>query len=140
MDKQMIKVVGIQRDPRGEESAIELFTEAKRYQKNNAVYIVYEESEISGMEGSTTTLKIEGNNRVSMKRYGSADSHMVFELGRHFSGDYRTPYGDFKMELKTRGLSIDLKDDEKRGKIEIDYDMMIVGLAETQNRLEITLS
>ncbi len=139
MDKQMIKVVGIQRDPQGEENTIELITEGKRYIKNNAMYIVYEESEISGMEGSTTTLKIEGDNRVSMKRYGSADSHMVFEKGRHFSGEYKTPYGHFKMELKTRELMVDLPHGEKKGKIEIGYDMLIVGLAETQNRLVITL-
>ena len=139
MDKLMIKVVGIQKDFQGEENTIELTTEGKVYEKNNALYLVYEETEISGMEGSTTTLKIESEGRVSMKRYGSADSQMIFEEGKRYSGMYKTPYGNFNMEIKTTMLKLAIESEKKKGKIEIAYHMLISGLAETYNTLVVTL-
>lgn len=139
MDKRMIKVAGTQMDLQGEENKIELITEAKTYEKNNALYIVYEETEISGMEGSTTTLKIEANERITMKRYGSADSQIVFEEGKRYSGIYKTPYGDFKMEIKTTQLHMDIQQGNKKGTIEISYQMLIAGLAETYNTLVVSL-
>jgi len=135
MEKRMIKVMGTQRDLKGEENIIELTTEGKVYEKNNHIYIVYEETEISGMEGATTTLKIEGDNKVSMKRYGAADSQIVFEEGKRFTSQYKTMFGDFRMDVKTSALKMDLSPENQRGKIEIAYDVVISGLTETKIRL-----
>ncbi len=139
MDKRMIRVLGVQKDAQGEENKIELTTEGKVYEKNNNIYIVYEETEISGMEGATTTLKIEGDKKVSMKRYGTADSQIVFEEGRHYISEYRTMFGNFKMDVKTHSLKTDLSIENQKGKIEINYDMVISGMVETTNTLEISV-
>jgi len=139
MEHQMIRILGTQRSPDGEENEIELVTEGKRYEKSGATYIVYDETTLSGMEGSTTTLKIEGTERVSMKRFGSAASLLVFERGKRHRGDYHTPYGQFRMEIKTNELKIDIAPTQRTGSIKIAYDMYIVGLAETSNVLTITL-
>ena len=42
-----------------QDEVIELITEGKFYKKSDAYYLVYDESEISGMQGTTTTLKIK---------------------------------------------------------------------------------
>lgn len=135
----MIRVLGIQKDGQGQENKIELTTEGKVYEKNNNIYIVYEESEISGMEGATTTLKVEGDKKVSMKRFGSSDSQMVFEVGKRHSSEYKTMFGDFKMYIKTHTLEVDLSLESYKGSINVSYDVVIVGMAETENTLEITV-
>ena len=38
-----------------QDEVIELITEGKFYKKSDAYYLVYDESEISGMQGTTTT-------------------------------------------------------------------------------------
>ena len=45
-------------------------TEGKAYRKGESTYIVYEESEMSGMEGVKTTLRIDRDGSVRMKRFG----------------------------------------------------------------------
>ena len=47
-----------------QDEVIELITEGKFYKKSDAYYLVYDESEISGMQGTTTTLKIKDNQVV----------------------------------------------------------------------------
>lgn len=136
-ETRMIKVIGTQRDEKGEENTIELLTEGVLYEKNGNIYIVYEETQISGMEGTTTTLKIEGTNKVSMKRFGNTTAQFVFEEGKRFDSLYHTGYGNFKMELVTNHLTIQLNDLSKKGKIEIQYELTVSGLVETVNQLKI---
>ncbi|AOY75175.1 DUF1934 domain-containing protein [Clostridium formicaceticum] len=138
-ETRMIRVMGIQKDKKGEENKIELVTEGTFYDKKESLYIVYEESEISGMEGATTTLKIEGKNKVSMKRFGSSDLQLVFEKGKSFISQYNTQYGNFEMEIFTKKLDVDLQDNRRKGDIEIHYDLWIGGLADTTNQLKIQL-
>lgn len=134
----MIKVQGYQKNPEGEETEIALSTMGSVYEKNQYIYVVYEETEISGMEGNTTTLKIDGASKLTMKRYGNTASQMVFEEGKRHINDYRTPYGDFKMEIVTNLLKIDIDSKSLKGTINIRYDLSISGLVETQNQLNIS--
>ena len=53
-----------------EGDAIEVITPGKFIVKENLYEVVYEESEISGMKGTTTTLKIE-EDRFILERVGT---------------------------------------------------------------------
>lgn len=132
-----IKIKGKQTDENGKEDIIELLTEGKFYKKRDIYYIVYEETEISGMEGTTTTLKIEGD-KVSMKRFGSNTSDMVFEKGKRFNTYYMTPYGNLDMEILTNKMEIDISDTGK-GNIELGYRVNISNSIESNNELLINV-
>jgi len=136
-EQRLIKVIGTQRDAQGEENKIELVTEGNYYRKKDSLYLVYEESEISGMEGATTTLKIEGEKKVSMRRFGSTVSQLIFEEGKNFTSQYSTQYGNFEMKILTKKLYIEIGDGSKNGSIEIYYDVRITGLANTSNELKV---
>ena len=41
-----------------EEDQLELITEAKMYEKNGILYILYDESELSGMKGISTRIRL----------------------------------------------------------------------------------
>lgn len=135
----MLKVVGTQVDCDGEESIIELVTEGSIYEKNGSYYIVYEESELSGLEGSTTSLKVEENKKISMNRFGSLAAKFTFEEGKSYGTNYMTAYGSLDMDVSTNYLKIDINKEEVKGSIEIDYDLNITGQSATSNKLKIQI-
>jgi len=53
----IISVKGVQTSENNDKNVLELVTEGKYYKKGNAYYVTYKESEVTGMEGTTTTLK-----------------------------------------------------------------------------------
>lgn len=110
----------------GEE--IELTTSGRLYRKNGNYFIMYKESELTGMEGSTTTLKIE-NERITMMRNGTYPSHMVFEKGKKHVGVFNTETGAMTVSISARDIYNKIDDDG--GELTIDYaievDYMLTG-------------
>ncbi|QXM06779.1 DUF1934 domain-containing protein [Crassaminicella indica] len=137
MKNIMLKIEGMQIGMDGEENTIELVTEGKLYEKGNTLYLVYEESEISGMAGCTTTVKIS-KDKISMKRFGTAKSEIVFEKGKRYNSNYHTPYGTFDMEVLTKDMTYTITD-EYKGDIRIEYFLNLQGMAETTNELRIKI-
>jgi len=137
MKNVILKIKGTQTPSGAEEDIIELITEGKIYDKDNAKYLVYEESELSGMEGCTTSLKIAGD-KIEMRRFGRATSQLVFEKGKRHVTNYSTPYGNFRMEILTKKLEYSLNQDEK-GTISLEYRMSLQGLSEGTNKLDIEI-
>ena len=72
----IISVVGTEQTPEGNDK-VEFVTEGQYYKKGSKVYLKYKESEMTGFDNTTTTLKIDGDT-VSMTRFGNFNSHMVF--------------------------------------------------------------
>ncbi|MCT4593730.1 MAG: DUF1934 domain-containing protein [Anaeromicrobium sp.] len=137
MKNVMVRIEASQRGVDGEENTMEFITEGKQYMRNGAMYLVYKESEISGMEGSTTTLKLE-EDQVKMKRFGSTSSDMIFKLKERYTTKYNTPYGNFKMEIYTKKIEQEIGEDQK-AKIYVEYMMSIQGLVESTNKLNISI-
>ncbi len=109
-----------------------LQTESKVLEKNNSLYIMYEESDISGMKGDKTLLKI-GDNIFSMRRYGKHTSELVFILNKETSSLYQTPQGVFSMICNTKKLIIN----KEPFKVDVEYELTIDGLVKSNNRLKI---
>ncbi len=61
--------------------------------------ISYEDSEATGFAGSTTTVTCIGDELASMRRSGSADSHLVIEKDRRHHCHYGTEYGDMLLGI-----------------------------------------
>ncbi len=137
MREVKIKIIGKQIDYSGEEDTIELVTEGKFYKKSRAYYLVYDESEISGMEGFTTTLKIE-QNKVIMKRFGPSNSNLIFEKGIKHKSDYHTAYGDMDIEVLTNKIDININDTGK-GSINLEYKLNISSTVQSNNKLSISV-
>lgn len=63
--------------------------------------ISYEDSEATGFAGSVTTVSCIGEMLASMKRTGSAESHLIMEKGRRHHCHYSTEYGDMLLGIST---------------------------------------
>jgi len=116
----------------GEKDSIDFFTEAKYYEKNNKKYFSYIEGEMTGMEGSTTMLTIDGEKLI-ITRYGTNKSKMTFILNEKTYTNYVTPYGKFEMEIITNLLLLE------DNYIEVEYFLVVKGLSESNNKLKIEI-
>lgn len=138
MKKVMMKITGKQVSGT-EQDQMEFVTEGSLYEKANALYLIYEESEISGMPGFHTRLKLT-DDKVIMKRIGQGitGTEMEFQLAKRYTGHYYTPYGNLEMEILTNQLENSLTA-EGTGKVCIDYNMSLKGLVESRNQLNIEI-
>ena len=138
MNKVMLKIDAKQESGQGEEDMMELVTDGKSYFKDDSVYLVYEESELSGMEGCVTTLIIK-DRAVTLKRYGAASHELRFEPGGKFTGLYETPMGFIDMEILTNKVENSLNENATEGTISIEYEISLRGLMEARNKLNIEI-
>ena len=118
----IINVKGIQTDLDNDASTLELITEGKYYQKGNNYFITYKESEVTGMVGTTTTLKVcEGV--VSLMRFGKVNSQFVFQKGQKHISSYETEHGNFTIGIYANNVDIDIND--AGGEIRVGYQIEI---------------
>lgn len=121
----------------GEESDVmELLTEGIRSGKADSCSLAYDESEISGMEGTRTTVQVNGQ-KVSIIRLGSVNSLMEFESGKRSVTMYSTPEGDISMGITTRDIDIDYDESRRPSRVKVDYNIEMKGIGETDNTIDI---
>lgn len=140
MKEIMVKITGNQITDDGSEDKMEFVTEAQLYKRGEALYLIYEETELSGIPGCKTRLKFKGG-QVQMKRIGEGigvGNEIHFEKGKRYTGLYDTPFGAIEMEVLTNKLENNLTE-EGKGQLDIDYSISLKGLLEGRNRLNITL-
>ena len=123
MEKDVvISIKGMQKYDNTDPDVIELVTEGRLTREGNSYTLSYQESELTGLEGTLTTFQVEPD-RITLMRMGMVNSQMVFQLGkRHFSM-YDTPYGALSIGINTRKMRSNLNEDG--GEIEIDYAIEI---------------
>ena len=119
-----------------EEDIIELRTEGKYYNEDDTDYLIYEESELSGLLGTTTEIKIRGN-QVELNRKGEHESTMSFEKDKRYQSVMSTPMGNIPIEIMTNNISYDLDNDPLSLKLEFEYSIALKGLFQGKNVISI---
>lgn len=120
--KAIISVVSNQADTG--ESPIEVVTPGEFYKEEDLYYAVYNETELSGMEGTQTILKVS-SDKFSLLRTGTTNTKMEFSKGKKDVIMYNTPYGVLEMKIETKELKINL--DDNGGDVLINYNLAISG-------------
>ena len=116
---------------------VDLVTTATLYQRRGKYYIVYEESELTGMEGSRTTVRL-GGNEASVVRTGSCPSELLFAENERHVGLYQTPYGAMTISTHTSHLKNTVSMDG--GHLVIDYTLEVDHSLVGENHLEMTVA
>ena len=136
----MVKIKSKQMSEENGEDMMEFITEARLYERNGAIYLLYDETELSGIPGCKTRLRLR-DDEVQMKRFGESagvGNEIRFEKGKRYTGIYDTPFGPIELEVLTNDLNGQVTEDGK-GQIDIDYSISLKGLHEGRNLLNITL-
>ena len=83
--------------------ATELMTEGTMELSEEGLTLRYQESALTGMEGTVTTFELRGP-RVTLTRSGAVNSQMIFEEGRQHTSLYETPFGELSVDIQTSRL------------------------------------
>ena len=70
-----------------------LMTDGTMEISDEGIFLTYEETELTGMEGTTTTFEVK-DKQVILIRSGTVNSQMIFEEGRQHTSLYETPFGE----------------------------------------------
>ncbi|MDO5602074.1 MAG: DUF1934 domain-containing protein [Oscillospiraceae bacterium] len=132
----LIRIEGRQEQD-GEENAISLVTRGSFVQKGANYYITYKETEATGFIGCTTTVKIEGEDRVTMLRHGPAPSQLVIEKGRRNVCLYETGHGSLSLGISADGIKARLG--SGGGEVEFCYLLDMNAACFSKNTVKITV-
>ena len=100
----------------------EFMTEGTLSTTNYGYLLEYDESELTGMEGTHTAFQIRPKS-VALVRTGAFKSQMIFEDGKKHYSLYKTPYGPLTLDIITSYLHTDFT--ENSGAMEIRYAIEI---------------
>jgi uncharacterized beta-barrel protein YwiB (DUF1934 family) len=138
MEKDVIiSIKGIQEYDGAGSDAVELVTEGRMIMDGDHYTLSYQESELTGLGGTLTTIQVEGK-QITMMRVGEVNTQMVFQEGRRHLSMYNTPYGALTVGVNTRRLIADLN--EQGGDIHIDYAIEIDHAVAGRNIFEMKVS
>ena len=105
-----------------EPDVIELVTEGTMELRNGGWDISYEETELTGMAGVTTTFRVEPGT-VTLRRTGKLRSEMVFQQGVRHESLYQLDFGALLMAVTAKQVYFDIVPDG--GVIDIVYSIEI---------------
>ena len=121
-------------DELDEDNTLDFVTDGSYTYDNNVGCVTYEESEVTGMPGTTTSVFIMPD-QVVVDRDGSLTSRMVFKEGEKTSFLYEMPYGSTTLGLDTRKIVQNFNDGG--GTAEVEYVIDFARSPVSRNRLTI---
>ena len=126
MTEIMLSIRGQQRYEDQEPETIELITEGTMDFRAGGWDISYEESALTGLEGVTTTFRVEPG-KVTLSRTGKLHSQMVFQEGAVHESLYQTEFGALMLAVKATRVFFDIVPDG--GVIDLVYRIEIENTA-----------
>lgn len=115
-------IQGRQRYENQEPEVIELTTEGTMEFHGGGWDISYQESALTGLEGVTTTFRVEPG-KVILTREGALNSRMVFEQDVDHDSLYQTPFGALLLTVRATSVFFDIVPDG--GTIDLSYNINI---------------
>ena len=120
--KVMLSIRGRQTYLDQEPDVIELVTEGTMEKQGDAWQLCYEESDLTGLEGVTTTFRIEPKI-ITLTRTGRLNSQMVFQEGVFHNSLYQMEFGALMITVCASRIKAELT--EKGGVVDLVYGIEI---------------
>lgn len=131
-----IKINGTQKTP-DDENRVTLLTKGSFAAKNGSYFISYKETEATGYDGCTTTVKVDSKGKISMIRFGDRPSHLTIEQGKRHVCHYETGLGAFSLGIAANDVKNTLSD--KGGRLKFTYELDINWGNVSTNTVDITV-
>ncbi len=136
MKDVVINIKSLQNYGFDDEDGIEFTTDGYYFTDGDMACISYAETAVTGMEGTRTSLMVEGD-QVVLDRDGLIRSRMVFTPGEKNTFQYSTPYGTANLGIDTREVKQNF--DENGGEMELVYVVNMDHAIVTRNKFHITV-
>ena len=125
----VLRIRGQQSYDGQEPEVIELMTEGTMEFHDGGWDISYEETELTGLSGVTTTFRVEPE-KVILRRTGKLRSEMMFQQGVRHESLYQLDFGALMMTVTAKLVFFDIVSDG--GVIDLVYDIEIENSAAGQ--------
>lgn len=135
---EVLEMIADEEDEKESVEPIEIMVEGRLVTGVRRVELVYDESAVSGMGGSVTTIGFDRSNPglISMMRTGTVYSAFVFEEGKRHVSVYDTPFSSFDICVRTLRVQNELL---QKGRIGLEYLIEVHGAQAERCRMEITV-
>lgn len=118
----MLSICGKQNYLDQDPEVIELVTEGLLQRSGDGWIITYEESDLTGLAGVTTTFQVEPG-KITLTRKGPLNSQMVFEPGVYHDSLYQMEFGALMMAVCAQKLSYNMG--PEGGTVDLVYSIEI---------------
>ena len=122
----ILSIRGTQYYQEQDPEVIELTTEGVMELRDGGWDISYEESELTGLRGVTTTFRVEPD-RVILTRSGGLNSQMIFQQGVAHESLYQMEFGALMLSVCANFVFYDITPDG--GVIDLQYNINIENTA-----------
>lgn len=123
MKKPVVLSIRGQQNYLGQEpDVIELVTEGTLEKTGDGWKLLYEESDLTGLDGVSTTFELQGKT-VTLTRRGKLNSQMVFCEGVSHDSLYQMEFGALMLTVCATKVAADISDDG--GVIDLKYNIEI---------------
>lgn len=133
----VLSVRGVQRYEDQEPEIIELTTEGTMERQKEVWVLSYEESDLTGLAGVTTSFRV-GPRGVVLKRTGKLQNQMIFMEGRRHESLYQIDIGALMITVKATSVKSDLT--EQGGTVDIYYNIEIEDTAMGSMEYHLTIN
>lgn len=118
----MLSICGKQSYMDQEPEVIELVTEGTLEQTENGWEIVYQESDLTGLAGVTTSFLVE-HEKITLTRTGPLKSQMVFQQGVVHDSLYQMEFGALLLRVCAKKIQYALSG--QGGTVDLSYSIEI---------------
>ena len=129
----MLNVKGMRRSEDEDDESVDFTTEALFYKDDGFYAVEYEESELTGMEGTHTKIEFRPSG-VSIIRTGTNAAHLIFEAGKRHATMYETEVGMLEVAVYSEAVASDFG--ENGGEAVFDYSLEVNGQETSYNEFE----
>lgn len=125
-------------DPDHQPEEAEMMMEGRLVMTSRRAELVYDEGELTGMEGSTTKIGFDLScpDLVSLLRSGSVSTALIFEPKKRHVCLYNTPFSAFEVCVQTLQVKNDLL---QTGTLYLDYLIEIHGARTERCKMTLTV-
>lgn len=120
--KVMLSIRGEQKYEGQEPDVIELVTEGALEYRDGGWDLSYEESDLTGLEGVTTTFRVK-KDQITLTRTGKLSSQMVFRVGLFHESLYQMDFGALMITVCATRVEDTIT--EQGGTIDLTYGIDI---------------
>jgi uncharacterized beta-barrel protein YwiB (DUF1934 family) len=118
----VLSIRGTQRYEDQEPEVIELVTEGTMEFRDGGWDISYEESALTGLEGVTTTFRVQPD-QITLTRTGKLNSQMIFRQGERHDSLYQMEFGALMLTVEAKFMYFDII--PEGGTIDLTYGISI---------------
>ena len=134
----LLNIKGRHKERGADWEGLEVMTTGTLYEKNGSLYLIYDE--VMGEDENDVShnrIKIDQDPLVvTMTKSGAVVSIMSFAENSKEKSSYETPFGSFTLEIDTRDICFEKREDYMKLQIRYDLEMNYEYLSESDICIE----